>query len=180
MVRYFSTLMPSDWLYFSIILILLPKIESTPCGEVIHLDSDQPNAEIIDEQYRLREIDDNNAINSAGEECLWYFRGPPGSTIRLDIVSTTSEPLIIYDGLGVKTDVDQGIQLGGRNGNMFISSNHGVTCKLPKPSDETQEPTITLQATLQVMFEPCSFSSPNNDGSIDVVFSTSQKQNCSI
>ena len=61
-----------------------------------------------------------------------------------------TEPFIVYDGLGIETDNDQGIQLGGRHGNTFISSGRGLTCKLPTTSNDThQETSVTLQATLQ-------------------------------
>ncbi|XP_030843218.1 cubilin [Strongylocentrotus purpuratus] len=121
--------------------------DPTPCGKVILLDADQPTVQITDERYRLGGTEDD-----ATNECLWYFRGPPGTTIRLDIVALEpmTEPFIVYDGLGIETDNDQGIQLGGRHGNSFISNGRGLTCKLPTKLDDIhQETSVTMQATLQ-------------------------------
>ncbi|XP_030829839.1 uncharacterized protein LOC115919786 [Strongylocentrotus purpuratus] len=150
MARNSSAMMSSAWLCISVAFLLLPEIDGgdpTPCGKVILLDADQPTAQITDERYRLGGTEDD-----ATNECLWYFRGPPGTTIRLDIVALEpmTEPFIVYDGLGIETDNDQGIQLGGRHGNSFVSSGRGLTCKLPTTLDDIyQETSVTMQATLQ-------------------------------
>lgn len=126
------------------LIITIDGGDPTPCGEVILLDADQPTAQITD---GLGGVDVD-----ATKECFWYFRGPPGTTIRLDIeaLGPMNEPFIVYDGLGIETDNDQGIQLGGRHENTFISSGRGLTCKLPTTSNDIhQETSVILQATLQ-------------------------------
>ena len=93
-----------------------------------------------------RDVDEGDVQgDNDGSDCLWYVRGPPGTTVKLDSVENLSgsPTVLVYNGLGInasdgiKPNVD--VHMG------FTSRGRAVTCQLSSKSRE--ESSVKLVAS---------------------------------
>ena len=107
-------------------LLRIGFMENVECGGTVFLSHDRPNSTFTVN----RPPPPSDERSDAHEDCIWYIRAPPSTTIILDVLDLDAnvDSFSVFDGLGSANKSENIIKIY-RHG-QYASSSRAITCQL--------------------------------------------------
>ena len=101
-------------------------MENVECGGTIFLSHDQPESIFTVNRPTLP----SDERSDSHEDCIWYIRAPPSTTISLDVLEldTNVDSFSVFDGLGSANESENVVKIY-RHG-QYTSSRRAITCQV--------------------------------------------------